>query len=140
MELEDGHFRDSFNAYKQPSLVSIRSTHEERGYDCTGDSSSTTATRHRSTILDYGQGLTGSGSREPGRRHRQVVRQPLEDYSFEDNRRRDRHSHNWLVSSASPLERVSVRVNGGSPSSLTGEWTNGVAHKRSYSEDRLKEG
>lgn len=128
VELEDGHFRDSFNAYKQPSLVSIRSTQDDE------------QTRHRSTTLDYAQGGAGSGHS----RHRSGGGQRTrhaEDYSFDDCRtRRDhRHSHKLSVSA---LDRVSVQqihVNDGISSPGTSDWTNG-AHKRSHSEDRLKEG
>lgn len=136
VELEDGHFRDTFSAYKQPSLVSIRSTtttNEERNYDCGGGS------RTRSTTLDYGHSGSGSGGGGLSRGHRSGQRRHVEDYSFDDCRRvRDpRYSHK-LSSQVNPLDRISIHVNE-TISSASGDWTNG-AHKRSYSEDRLKEG
>lgn len=146
VEFEGGHFRDtkssSFDvvANKQPSLVSIRSTlarPEDLEYE----------SRHRSTTLDYsGHGLiNGSSGGGRGREHHRSAanRRHLEDYAFDDCRRRDRHhSHRLLVSaSANPLDRVSVVVNesGAGHGAVDVDWANGAAHKRSHSEDRLKE-
>lgn len=129
VDLEDGHF----SAFKQPSLVSIRSGSEERDYEC----------RNRSTTLDYGHGLSAShryrlgGAGDRGEAAAAAGgRRKVTDYSFDDCRQRDHHSYKSLLV-PQPLDRVSVHVKEGFSS---GDWTNGAAHKRSHSEDRLKEG
>lgn len=151
VELEDSHFRDSFNAFKQPSLVSIRSTTTATGHEDGREQYE--QGRHRSTTLDYGQGVGGSISNNIGnsRHHRSgpgpsrtATTRHAEDYSFDDCRTRRDHRHHAHKLSVNPLDRLSVQqvhVNDGSTllSSSGTDWTNG-AHKRSHSEDRLKEG
>lgn len=125
-ELADSHFRDSLGAYKQPSLVSIRSTNDGRDYE--GNRSSCRG-GNNSCSVEYGRGISGGGNG-----HKSRTKQ-LKDYPFDDvDRRGDRSQHKLP---AVPSDRLSIQRHYEASAS---DWNGSAAHKRSHSEDRLKEG